>query len=201
MTLPSARQVTPLTMGRVRFMPLQMKNIHTHFRWNNDEELNRLDSEVPHREEAFGTFKQRFEELCNESSSAHRHFEIHDIEEEMLIGVAYGTRISESHRHALVGVTIGEKEYWGQGYGKDSLQLLLRYCFQEVELHRVATEIFEYNAAWRELVESLGFEKEGTARESLFRDGQYWDKDFYSMLDREYHRLYEADRASAESPV
>lgn len=201
MTPPPSRQVTPLTKGRVRFMPLQMKNIHTHFRWNNDEELNRLDSEVPHREETFGTFKQRFEEFCDESSSSHRHFEIHDIEEEALIGVAYVTRINEHHRHALVGVTIGEKEYWGQGYGKDSLRLLLRYCFQEVGLHRVATEIFEYNAAWRELVEDLGFEKEGTARESLFRDGQYWDKDLYSLLDREYDQMYEADRASAESPA
>lgn len=187
----SPQQITPLTEDRVRFMPLQMENIHTHFRWNNDPELNRLDSEVPYEEESFGAFKNRFERLCNEPSLSHRHFEIHDTVEDVLIGVAYAARINDHHKHALIGITIGEREYWGQGYGKESLRLLLDYCFEKLELHRVSAETFEYNSAWRDLVEGMGFTKEGVAREYLHRDGQYWDKEMYSLLDREYEMLYD----------
>ena len=180
---------TPIEGGRVRFTPLQMENIHTHFRWNNDPELNRLDSEVPYEEESFGTFKERFEQLCNNPSPAHRDFEIHDVEEGQLIGVAYVARISSHHHHGMVGVTIGEREYWGRGYGKESLRLLLRYCFQEIDLHRVSAEAFEYNTAWRDLIDGFGFTKEGTAREYLYRDGEYWDKELYALLESEYRAI------------
>lgn len=204
MTTPSPIQdVTPLTEGRVRFTPLQMEHIHTHFRWNNDAELNRLDSEVPYHEESFGAFKQRFEQLCNDPGASHRHFEIHDDENDALIGVAYVARLSEHHRHALVGITIGEKEYWGEGYGKESLRLLLSYCFDTLGLHRVSAETFEYNTAWRDLVAALGFTKEGTARDYLRRDGEYWDKELYSLLEGEYRRGMGAarDAPPAETAV
>jgi len=197
------RQITPLTEGRVQFMPLQMQNIHTHFRWNNDAELNRLDSEAPHEEESFGDFKQRFERLCNEESPSHRHFEIHDTVDDTLIGVAYVARISAHHRHGRIGVTIGEREYWGEGYGRESVRLLLRYCFQQLDLHRVSAETFEYNTAWKDLVEGMGFMKEGSAREYLFRDGQYWDKNLYALLEGEYrqHVQGEANPATPEPRV
>lgn len=202
MELPlSTAQVTPLTEGRVRFTPLQMDNIHTHFRWNNDAELNRLDSEAPYKEESFGAFKQRFERLCNEESPTQRHFEVHSTVDEELIGVAYAVRISPHHRHALVGLTIGEREYWGQGYGRESFRLLLRYCFRQLDLHRVSTETFEYNTAWRDLVEGMGFTKEGSIREYLYRDGQFWDKTLYGLLAREYReRIQEStEPASPEA--
>jgi len=201
-SLPT-HDATPLSEERVRFTPLQMENIHTHFRWNNDPELNRLDSEIPYEEESFGTFKKRFETLCNEPSPAHRDFEIHDVEEGTLIGVAYVAHISEYHEHALVGVTIGERDYWRQGYGKESLRLLLRYCFEELKLHRVSAEAFEYNTAWRKLIEQIGFEQEGTAREYLYRDDQYWDKILYALLEEEYRKRVPSDsgRPSTEAAM
>ncbi|PSQ96168.1 MAG: N-acetyltransferase [Bacteroidetes bacterium SW_9_63_38] len=191
------REQTPIAEGCVRFTPLQMENIHTHFRWNNDPELNRLDSEEPYEEESFGAFKTRFEQLCVKPTLTQHHFEIHDIDDDTLIGVAYVARMSTHHEHALVGLTIGEKEYWGEGYGRDSLRLLLRYCFESLDLHRVSAETFEYNTAWRDLVEGRGFVREGVAREYLYRDGQYWDKIHYALLDDEYWAQEEASGASA----
>ena len=182
------QDVAPLQRDRVKFTPLQMENIHTHFHWNNDPELNRLDSEIPYEEEKFGQFKDRFEQMCVNSSPSHRTFEVHAVDdgEETLIGVAYATRISTHNLHAQVGITIGDRDYWGRGYGRASFELLLSYCFELLDLHRVSAETFEYHTAWRDLVEGMGFQKEGTAREYLRRDGRYWDKEFYSLLEHEY---------------
>jgi len=187
-----------MQQGNVRFTPLQMENIHTHFRWSNDPELHRLDSEAPYEEESFGHFKARFERLCTNAVPSQRHFEVHDAATDALIGVAYVIRIRPHHRRALVGVTIGEKEHWGEGYGRDALRLLLQYSFQELGLHRVRAETFEYNTAWRDLLESMGFRAEGRAREALYRDGQFWDKGRYALLRREYAP---EDEASGTAPA
>lgn len=201
MKMPSPTQeVTPLRRGRVEFTPLQMDNIHTHFRWNNDPELNRLDSEIPYEEESFGDFKDRFEQLCFDPSPSHRDFEIHAVDDDALIGVAYVAHISEHNHHAQVGLTIGDRDYWGQGYGRESLGLLLTYCFEVLDLHRVSAETFEYNTAWRDLVEGMGFKKEGTAREYLYRDERYWDKEAYSLLEREYRALHAENGEEGTTP-
>lgn len=191
------RDVTPMELGRVRYTPLQMENIYTHFRWNNDPELNRLDSEIPYEEETFGEFKKRFEKLCYNPSAFHFDFEIHTQDGD-LIGVAYVARISEHNQHGLIGITIGDRDYWGKGYGRESMRLILRFCFQELDLHRVSAETFEYNTAWRDLVEGMGFVKEGTAREYLYREGRFWDKMNYSLLDSEYDRLYDENRITPD---
>lgn len=178
--------VSPITESdRVQFTELQLENLYTHFRWNNDPELNRLDSELPYREETLGAFKKRFEHLIYHATPENQDFEIH-AEDGTLIGVAYVAGISQHNRHCLVGVTIGAQDYWGQGYGRESLELLLRHCFETLEMHRVSTETFEYNDAWRRLVEDAGFQQEGTQRDYLYRDGAFWDKDNYALLRHEY---------------
>ncbi|PSQ91493.1 MAG: N-acetyltransferase [Bacteroidetes bacterium QH_2_63_10] len=200
MSLP-VHDDTSLRTSRVELTPLHMENIHTHFRWNNDPELNRLDSEIPYEEESFGTFKSRFEQMCDNPSPSHRNFEIHAHGDETLIGVAYATRISPHNRHAQVGITIGDRDYWGRGYGRESFELLLSYCFEKLGLHRVSAETFEYHTAWRDLVEGMGFQKEGTIREYLRRDGKYWDKEIYGLLERDYRapRSVAEEMASVEA--
>lgn len=195
MYVPDSYEDVRLQGDRVRFTPLQFENIYKHFRWNNDPELNRLDSEVPYEEETFGAFKKRFEQMCFHPVPTNRDFEVH-AEDETLIGVAYVAGISPHNQHGLVGVTIGDRSYWGRGYGRESLELLLRYCFDELELHRVSAETFEYNGAWRNLVEEVGFRKEGTARDYLYRDGTYWDKENYALLEREYRAREDVEVAA-----
>jgi RimJ/RimL family protein N-acetyltransferase len=172
----------------VRFTPLKIENIYQHFEWNNDPELNRFDSDVPFSEETLGDFKARFEQMVFDPLPGSRDFEIH-LNEGKLIGVAYIAAISESNRHCKIGVTIGDRSCWRKGYGVESLRLLLDYCFNDMQMHRVTAETFEYNTAWRNLVEDMGFSHEGTEREYLFRDGQFWDNEIYGLLEQEYRKI------------
>lgn len=171
--------------SRIQLRRLDVDNIYQHFEWNNDPELNRLDSELPFEEESFGDFKRRFEQMVYRPHNHSQHFELHT-EDGKMIGVAYVAGLNEHNRHATVGLTIGDRDYWGEGYGRNALQELLAHCFDELGLHRVATEIFDYNEAWEHLIESVGFEKEGTLRDYLYRDDRYWNKAIYSMLEDEY---------------
>lgn len=176
----------PLLQGaRVHLTALHLDNIHKHLEWNNDAELNYLDSELPHQVETFGAFKRRFEQMVYAPSPDSLDLEIY-AEDDRLIGVAYLANLSDHHRHGSIGVTIGDRAYWGKGYGRESLDVILAYCFGELGLHRISAETFEYNAAWKRLVEETGFRKEGEARDYLFRDGRYWSKELYALLEGEY---------------
>lgn len=170
---------------RVTLTPLQYENIYRHFEWNNDPELNRLDSELPYRRESFADFKVRFEQMVDHPGPPHVDLEIH-AEDGKLIGLAYAADISPHNHHCTVGVTIGDRDYWGDGYGRESLEVLLKYCFDTLKMHRVHTETFEYNEAWQNLVRDAGFKHEGVERDYLYRDDTYWDKEIYSLLEDEY---------------
>jgi diamine N-acetyltransferase len=170
---------------RICFDRLRLENIYTHFKWNNDPELNRLDSEEPYVEESFGTFKKRFERMMVQPDPECQDFEIHT-EEGTLIGVAFVAGISGHHLHCSIGVTIGERDFWGQGYGREAMSSLLTYCFESLGMHRVTAECFEYNEAWRRLVEGMGFTTEGTDREYLLWEDKYYDRIRFGMLAGEF---------------
>lgn len=170
---------------KVKFTPLQMENIYRHHEWNNDPELNRLDSELPYEEESFGDFKKRFERMIDSTDGTHLDFEIH-AEDGKVIGVADLTSISDYHRRCKASITIGDRDYWGKGYGRDALNTLLAYCFDDLNMHRVTTQTFEYNDAWRRLVKWAGFEFEGRMTDYLFHDGRYFDKELFGLVETAY---------------
>ena len=172
---------------RLALTPLQMKHVHTHFRWNNDEALNRLDSDAPFRRESFGAFLKRFEQLVYKPQPHERDFEIHT-QEGRLIGVAYVDGIHPNHRRCRVGVTVDRAE-WGKGYGGEALGLLLHHLFTEANIHRVAAEAFGFNASWKRLLTRAGFRREGCLRDDLYRDGCWHDRETYALLEDEYYAL------------
>ena len=77
-------------------------------------------------------------------------------------------------------------EYRQQGYGREAAGLVTNYAFQQRGLHRVSARVFAFNDASQALLESLGFVREGTNREAVFVDGQYWDVYWYSVLESEW---------------
>jgi len=78
------------------------------------------------------------------------------------------------------------KEYWGQGYGSESVQALLKYAFQKLKLHRVYARVDEKNVRSRKLLDRNGFSYEGKLRQDAMVKGRWRDSLVYSMLAGEY---------------
>lgn len=89
------------------------------------------------------------------------------------------------HRDAWLGLGIGDRADWGQGYGSDAMRLILRYAFDELNLRRVTLTVFEYNERAIATYRKLGFQEEGRQRERLNRYGRRWDMLFMGMLRAE----------------
>src|SRR5699024_4978861 len=112
-------------------------------------------------------------------------------EKEMPIGVLTIINIDFKNRNTECIIDIGEKEYWGKGYGKEGLKLLLDYAFYEMNLHRVSLRVFSFNDRAIRMYTKLGFQEEGNSRQSLFRDGKWHDIMQMGILQTEY---FEKDR-------
>jgi RimJ/RimL family protein N-acetyltransferase len=89
---------------------------------------------------------------------------------------------------AEVGITIGEKEYWDQGYGTKAMKLLLKHGFETLNLNRVALRVFAHNARAIRCYEKVGFVEEGRLRQAHYHDGKYVDIIWMSVLREEWDR-------------
>jgi len=105
------------------------------------------------------------------------------------------------NRNAQLGVVIGEKAYWGLGYGTDAIKALLRFAFDEMNLHRVQLRVFEFNERAIRCYRRCGFREEGRLRQELYRGGAYHDVLLMGILREEFRTLHEvADQTPEEAP-
>jgi RimJ/RimL family protein N-acetyltransferase len=75
----------------------------------------------------------------------------------------------------------------GHGYATEAVRELLRYCFEELHVHRVIANCFADNDASARLMERVGMRRETYAvREALHRSGRWLDSLVYAMLDDEW---------------
>lgn len=94
--------------------------------------------------------------------------------------------IEPENRRAELGILIGDKSYWGQGYGTDAIRALLRWAFEYLNLNRVSLRVYAYNRRAIRCYEKSGFRHEGIMRQSRYTDGQYHDEWFMGVLRDEF---------------
>jgi RimJ/RimL family protein N-acetyltransferase len=113
-------------------------------------------------------------------------FSIRTLQEDLLVGDVGLDGVQWNHGDAFVGVGIGDREYWGKGYGTDAMRLILRYAFVELNLQRVSLNVFEYNLRAIRSYEKIGFIHEGRQRGVLKRDGRRYNLVFMGILREEW---------------
>jgi RimJ/RimL family protein N-acetyltransferase len=170
----------------VEIKEFDLQNVSVHYKWNNDKELNYYDSDYPHQHESFETFLKRIKSVLDERNETNELFEIHLAENDKLIGIVDIHAIDKYNRRCFVNCTIGDREYAGKGYDVEALKIVLAHCFNDKEMHKVATTAFDFNTSWIESVEKLGFKKEGQLREHVIKKDEYCDKLLFSLLESDY---------------
>jgi RimJ/RimL family protein N-acetyltransferase len=89
-------------------------------------------------------------------------------------------------RRAELGIALGEKDAWDQGFGTDAVRTLLAFGFGELNLHRIELHVFAEHARAQRCYEKAGFRREGVRREAVFRGGRYRDEVIMGILAHEF---------------
>lgn len=76
-------------------------------------------------------------------------------------------------KSAEIGYFIGEP-YWNKGIATAAVNLIIGYGFKTLDIVRIHTGIFEYNAASLRVLEKCGFIKEGVFQKAVFKQGRLW---------------------------
>ena len=77
-------------------------------------------------------------------------------------------------------------EHHEQGFGSDAAARMVQYAFEDRNLRRLQARAGSFNDASVGLLESLGFEREGTLREAAWFRGDYHDMYWYGLLREEW---------------
>jgi RimJ/RimL family protein N-acetyltransferase len=113
---------------------------------------------------------------------------------ETLAGRAIGTTglhgMTAENREATLGIMIGEKDCWSQGYGTDAIVTLLRFAFAEINLHRVQLEVFADNGRGIACYRKCGFVEEVRMRRDRYRLGEWTDALVMGVLKHEFAVLH-----------
>jgi RimJ/RimL family protein N-acetyltransferase len=94
--------------------------------------------------------------------------------------------IDETHGRATLGIAIGEKEYWGRGYGREAIGRALAYGFGELELRRIDLNVDQDNERGIRCYEACGFQREGLLRAYRLRRGRPVSGVVMSVLREEF---------------
>ncbi|NTU75208.1 MAG: GNAT family N-acetyltransferase, partial [Anaerolineaceae bacterium] len=113
-------------------------------------------------------------------------FHVRTIQDDRLIGFVALHSIEWNNQAGMLAIGIGEPEFRGRGYGHETLELILNYAFNELNLYRVGLHVIANNASAIRTYEAAGFVKEGVQRSSVFRDQQRIDCIHMGILREEY---------------
>ena len=173
--------------SRIKLRKMTKEDAELYNKWRNDMEV--MHSTNPSLDIYTIDSTNEFVEHVILGSSTAKSYIIVEKADEIVIVIIYLINIDYKNRNAECIIDIGEKEYWGKGYGSESLKLLLDYVFYEMNLHRVSLKVFSFNDRAINLYNKIGFHKEGNSRQSLFRNGKWHDIIHMGILKNEYLKV------------
>ena len=103
-----------------------------------------------------------------------------------LIGNCGLHNVNFKNRKAVIGIFIGDKNYWNKGYGTDTTRTLIRFGFEELGLNLVELKVYAFNPRAMRCYEKAGFRRVGTHRQGLYRNGKFHDEFLMSILREEW---------------
>lgn len=90
------------------------------------------------------------------------------------------------NRCGELGIVIGNRDYLGRGYGGHSVDLLLGFAFNELNLHRIGLQVFAFNERAIRSYRKSGLVEEGRLREAFYREGNYHDIVLMGITEEEF---------------
>ncbi|KMQ70772.1 GNAT family N-acetyltransferase [Chryseobacterium koreense] len=97
-----------------------------------------------------------------------------------LIG-AIGIHPEKNHHKAEVGYWLA-KEFWNNGYVSEALNEIIRFAFEELQLHKIHASHFPHNPASGRIMQKCGMKLEAHLKKEFFKNGRFIDVYRYSIL-------------------
>jgi RimJ/RimL family protein N-acetyltransferase len=155
--------------------------------FNNDADVERAGGGDPPFPQSLERLQAEWDKAAGEGGRDGAHFAMEA--EGKFIGQCALFGMDECkgvNRNAALGIGIGDKAYWGKGYGREAVGLLLDYAFRDLNLHRVWLTTHGANERAIRCYRACGFVEEGRLREHLWTANGYVDQVQMGILRAEW---------------
>jgi RimJ/RimL family protein N-acetyltransferase len=172
-------------LPKVILRELTLDDVEDRYQWCLDKEvikhLNFPDKYPPFtREET-----RKWIQMCIEKTNGYEQKAI-VTEEGKHIGWIDLKNIDKLNKHAELGIAIGDKNYWGKGYGLSALKEMLARGFNELDLNKIWLRVEVDNVRAIKSYRRMGFVEEGILRQDRLRKGEFIDRLRMSILKDEF---------------
>lgn len=171
--------------NRIRLRAPERSDIPSFVNWLNDPEVvSGLMVALPM---SLADEEGWFEQMLKSPLEQHpMTIEIRQGDGWMAVGNCGFHEIDWRCRSGEVGIFIGEKAMWNQGYGTEVMQLLLKHGFETLNLNRICLQVYANNLRAIRSYEKAGFVHEGRKRQAMYKNGEYIDVLLMSVLRAEW---------------
>lgn len=159
----------------VRLRKLEKPDLPLLHRWMNDREVMAWARFSPDHMISLSALEKEYEKELAGEDRERATFIVEDKESGRGIGWTTIRTWDRKHVSANVGIGLGEKGFWGRGYGTEAVGLLLEIVFEQQGWHRAELYTLADNRRAIRSAEKCGFRLCGRERESAFYDGTYHD--------------------------
>lgn len=167
--------------NRIYLSPINPEDVEKYTEWLNDFDVI-VNMTISNSVISMLTEKEMLEKLSKEGYN----FAIVDAAKNELIGNCSLVYVDNIHRKAELGIFIGNKEYWGRGYGPEAIELLLNFGFNVLNLNNVILRVFEFNKRAIKCYEKCGFKLIGMRRESVIYGDKKYGEYYMDILASEF---------------
>jgi RimJ/RimL family protein N-acetyltransferase len=180
--------VTIVAGERLFLRPIVEADYDAGYRWERDHEVQHwAQGDYAPADLTLDEYKARYAPPGGIPGEAD-HFAI-IVRPDTLIGFIGYFHANRRIGKVEVGIGIGEKAYWGRGYGREAMRLLLRHVFYDLRFQRAELNTWSGNTRAIRSYESCGFLVEGRLRRGELVDGTYYDMIWMGLLREEFDAL------------
>ena len=166
---------------RLYLSPINLEDAEKYTEWVNDLEIT-INLDIA--SDIITVEKEK--EILEEISKEGYNFAIVELDNDKLLGNCGLIDVNMKHRKAELGIFIGNKDYWNQGYGEEAIKLLLDYGFNLLNLHNIYLRVHSFNKRALNCYKNCGFKEIGRRREAYIVGNEKYDDIYMDILDTEF---------------
>ena len=166
--------------------PLYIDDAEKYCEWVNDLEITQYLS-ISTMQIALPKEKEILNDMIKNKSQT---YAIIDKSNDKMMGNCSLFDIDQLNQNAELGIFIGDKEYWGKGFGTDAIKLILDYGFNILNLNNIMLEVFSFNERAIKSYKKAGFKIIGKRREAKKINGKRADMIYMDILSEEFKSVF-----------
>ena len=155
----------------VRLRDKRIDDAENDFSWKSDPELAAFDGAIPYQG-TIKNFRDNVSRDLRERTIYRKTFSVEDNQSGSHIGNVMYYGYDPLRREAEIGITIGNKKFWGRGYGREIMSLMLTVMQSRLALSKVYLHTLSWNERAQGAFKAAGFQKVG----EVVRGGQTYHR-------------------------